>query len=963
MLFTCGVAVGLYVFGVAEPLYFYRVPKSWMPNWTSIPHKTDVDNDAQRAQQAIFMAVYHWGIHGWVPYILLALLLGIVSFRWGMPMTIRSCFYPLSAPPPERPSRSLSPCLPLPASRSEHTCPPCRAAVGDHALGIVGDFIDALSISTTTFGVCTSLGLGVTQLSRGLQFLKDISCSVKDNCVNAGGVWDITKYGAANCFCETSTGVYGALWGDAACLSATETIDDCTLSWLGGSSDDFDSSLYTIIAVITGIATLSVLSGLDRGIKTLSAVAFSLGAMAWISITYADNTWYVLNVVVQTTGYYLQHVIQVGFDCEAFQQLNFEFQDKEHSGGAWTNLLWGSHGDASAIAKIGAAGIDVDASLRTTDCGTPNPCNTGIISATVAAALYYGAMEGANTATVAAGDAAAAMLKTYRMSQTSIDTTRELFGQQIQAYGGSAAASAGVPCAASVSSSPVFANSTHVTTYTADYLHLGAAGDALCAGAVDTAACQALWAASNAWDKPKLPRCPETLVKDVHEWGSCSAHQMSCPITMAYYDDANAMFMDWWTIFYWAWWITWAPFVGFFVAIISRGRTVRQVIWGGFVCPTLFAILWFSVFGGLAIKMQRVAEVALKVAPEPEYASIECREHYSGATPITPEAKALAEQGYYMLTCMPRDDQIYYLMMPYVNIKGFLHVVLWTGLVIYFLTSSDSGSMTDDIISASGLTASAIPSWQKVFWCFTEGIVAISLVAASNGNALKSLQHVSIIIGLPFTIILCMFVPSLYRALKRELGEKDILESKRFNTQLLDVFELFKPYGGSPFPPMTHIVNIAIGLVVPAMPMHATFAACYPKSPMWATVAAFTSQTLLICWFALHIVETDKEGAHTIAWLCMTALLLLIAFGRGELRRKYDIWGSPLEDLFSAMMVYPIVLAQMQMQVSNDGDKAPTYFASADEVQAEMTALKPGSLPGARTGDAKEVKVETTSTA
>ena len=86
MLFTCGVAVGLYVFGVSEPLYYYRTPLSWS---VGVPEKSNVDTDAQRAQQAMTLTVYHWGIHGWVPYILLALLIGVVSFRWGMPMTIR----------------------------------------------------------------------------------------------------------------------------------------------------------------------------------------------------------------------------------------------------------------------------------------------------------------------------------------------------------------------------------------------------------------------------------------------------------------------------------------------------------------------------------------------------------------------------------------------------------------------------------------------------------------------------------------------------------------------------------------------------------------------------------------------------------------------------------------------------------------------------------------------------------
>ena len=485
---------------------------------------------------------------------------------------------------------------------------------------------------------------------------------------------------------------------------------------------------------------------------------------------------------------------------------------------------------------------------------------------------------------------------------------------------------------------------------------------------------------AGAWEKPKLPRCPEALMSETPTWGTCSAYKMSCTLTKSYYDAHDAMFMDWWTIFYWAWWITWAPFVGFFVAIISRGRTVKQVIFGGFVCPALFAILWFSVFGGLAIKMERVAEMALKVRPEAEYASIQvrldptlilpltltltltltsfqCAEHYSGAMPITPESKALASTGHYMLSCMPRDDQIYYLMMPYTNIKGFLHVVLWAGLVIYFLTSSDSGSMTDDIISASGLSASKIPIWQKVFWCFTEGIVAIALVAASNGGALKTLQRVSIIIGLPFTFLLCLMVPSLYRALKKELGDKDIIESMRFNTQLLDIFEGFQPNGGSPCPPMTHIKCILTGLFVPAKGLADAFKACYPDSPKFAAVVATVGQILYICWFALHIVEVEKEGMHTIAWLCFTGFFLIVAFARGELRRKYNIWGFALEDLFCAIMVYPFVLAQMEMQAASDGSGAPTYFASADEIKAEMTSLKESdadALPTVTAG--KEIK-------
>ena len=82
------------------------------------------------------MCFFHWGVHGWIPYILLAINASIVSHRWGLPMTIRSCFYPL---------------------------------IGEHIYSFLGDLIDSISMACTTFGVCTSLGLGVFQLSEGLR--------------------------------------------------------------------------------------------------------------------------------------------------------------------------------------------------------------------------------------------------------------------------------------------------------------------------------------------------------------------------------------------------------------------------------------------------------------------------------------------------------------------------------------------------------------------------------------------------------------------------------------------------------------------------------------------------------------------------------------------------------------------------------------------------------------------------
>ena len=124
MLFSCGIGVGFYYYGVSEPISHYR----GSANLQSIP----VTNDDQKAQQAIFQTLFHWGLHGWIPYIVVALTLGVTCHRQGLPMTMRNAFHPL---------------------------------IGDHTRGFAGDLIDALSISCTTFGVCTSLGLGVSQIN------------------------------------------------------------------------------------------------------------------------------------------------------------------------------------------------------------------------------------------------------------------------------------------------------------------------------------------------------------------------------------------------------------------------------------------------------------------------------------------------------------------------------------------------------------------------------------------------------------------------------------------------------------------------------------------------------------------------------------------------------------------------------------------------------------------------------
>ncbi len=189
-------------------------------------------------------------------------------------------------------------------------------------------------------------------------------------------------------------------------------------------------------------------------------------------------------------------------------------------------------------------------------------------------------------------------------------------------------------------------------------------------------------------------------------------------------EDVN--FSQGWTSFYWAWWISWSPFVGMFIARVSRGRTVREFVTCVLLIPSLVCVLWMSVFGGVAIQQVLV-------------------EGYTAA-----QDAALELQLFKMLD-----------PMPMASITSFIGIVL---VIVFFVTSSDSGSLVIDTITAGGKTDGPVP--QRVFWCVFEGAVAIVLLLSAGG--LKSLQSMVISTGLPFTVVLLVMCYAIYRGLMQE---------------------------------------------------------------------------------------------------------------------------------------------------------------------------------------------------
>ncbi|MFK7943236.1 MAG: BCCT family transporter [Paracoccaceae bacterium] len=185
-----------------------------------------------------------------------------------------------------------------------------------------------------------------------------------------------------------------------------------------------------------------------------------------------------------------------------------------------------------------------------------------------------------------------------------------------------------------------------------------------------------------------------------------------------------------WTTFYWAWWIAWSPFVGMFIARISKGRTVREFVLCALIAPTMVCALWMSTFGGAAIDMLNAG----------------------GAEGV----KATVIDSY-----KPEGALFGFLKeLPFYSIVAPISLVL---IIIFFVTSSDSGSLVIDTITAGGKMDA--PVIQRVFWCTLEGLVAIALLL---GGGLSALQGAAVSTGIPFTLVVLAMCYCLWLALWSE---------------------------------------------------------------------------------------------------------------------------------------------------------------------------------------------------
>ncbi|NHI01055.1 BCCT family transporter [Oceanimonas sp. MB9] len=186
-----------------------------------------------------------------------------------------------------------------------------------------------------------------------------------------------------------------------------------------------------------------------------------------------------------------------------------------------------------------------------------------------------------------------------------------------------------------------------------------------------------------------------------------------------------------WTAFYWAWWVSWAPFVGMFIARVSRGRTVREFIICVLLIPSLIIFIWMGVFGGIAIDQ-------ILVSPETSLVKANVIDNYS------PELSLFG-----MLN-----------ELPFTKTASTIAIFL---ALVFFVTSSDSGSLVVDTITAGGKIDAPVP--QRIFWCVIEGLIAIVLLI---GGGLSALQAGVTATGLPFSALMLVMCYTIFQGLRSE---------------------------------------------------------------------------------------------------------------------------------------------------------------------------------------------------
>jgi choline/glycine/proline betaine transport protein len=206
---------------------------------------------------------------------------------------------------------------------------------------------------------------------------------------------------------------------------------------------------------------------------------------------------------------------------------------------------------------------------------------------------------------------------------------------------------------------------------------------------------------------------------------------------------------DWiggWTLFYWGWWIAWAPFVGMFIALVSRGRTIREFVVGVLLVPVGFTIMWMTFFGNTALHLIMVQGM------------------YGLAEAVSADTAVALFQ-----------------FLQYFPLSGIISLLATILVITFFVTSADSGALVVDRLTAKNNLQSSV--WQRIFWAIIQGLIAAVLLAV---NGLAAFQTAIIVSALPFILIMILMVWGLMKSLKIDLAKHNSLTAPQLSDSSMD---------------------------------------------------------------------------------------------------------------------------------------------------------------------------------
>jgi hypothetical protein len=414
---------------------------------------------------------------------------------------------------------------------------------------------------------------------------------------------------------------------------------------------------------------------------------------------------------------------------------------------------------------------------------------------------------------------------------------------------------------------------------------------------------------------------------------------------------SEAWWMDSWMVFYQAWWVAWASFVGLFIARISRGRTVGEVIMFSLIIPVLYCILWFSVWGGVAIRQSRqgmeLAALGMNVYNDSGYflvpgsdfcydvpqdslthpddsAKVVFENHLPGVTPVCQFDPDNAENSAY--------NVLYSFSFPKHFDKGFgpgMSVLFIIALAIYFATSSDSGSLIVDHLASNGRLRH---HWiQRLFWAVTEGAVATALLTAGGSSALAALQAGSVIAGLPFVFMLCWLMQSIWvfceYADRNPTGEYKLPSQPEFTFPifggLFNIMEYLVSFGQvnkhrvarhMHLPTSQQVEEGIRATITPFYSLFMVLNATYPRNTFKNTVCVAFYFLSFIGWIGCFAASGKNEGLVGWGWAFYFMAAITLGAIRYGFRCRFNIRSNILGDFLGSLFFWPQVLAQLRIQ-------------------------------------------------